>query len=158
MSLAMGLAGVALVRQRIVVKKGVQSKALDLSVFKAPGYPMFLLFVFTQFFGYATPLFFIPSYCTSVGITASGASGVIAVTTGLQIVGRVASGIMADSIGPINVLIIFTFFMGLMCIVIWYFAVTLGVMMVFAVFYGLFAGGMPFSIPLVPPVADCRRS
>ena len=150
----MGLVGVALVRQRVIAKKGTQYKALDWSVLNTPGYPMFLLFVFTQFFGYATPLFFIPSYCTSVGITASGASGVISVTTGLQILGRVASGIMADTIGPINVLIIFTFLMGLMCIAIWYFAVTLGVMMVFAVFYGLFAGGLSSSVTLTWLISD----
>ena len=80
-------------------------------------------------------------YCAAVGITASQASGVISVTTGLQIIGRVLSGTMADLIGPINVLMLFTFMMGLMCIVIWYFATNLGVMMVFAIFYGLFAGG-----------------
>lgn len=80
-------------------------------------------------------------YCAAVGITATQASGVVSVTTGLQIIGRVLSGTMADMIGPINVLMFFTFMMGLMCIVIWFFATNLGVMMVFAIFYGLFAGG-----------------
>ena len=59
-ALVMGLGGVALVRQRVVSRKNTQYKAMDWTVFKVPGYPMFLVFVFSQFFGYATPLFFIP--------------------------------------------------------------------------------------------------
>ncbi|KAF9071303.1 hypothetical protein BDP27DRAFT_1502831 [Rhodocollybia butyracea] len=50
------------------------------------------------------------------------------------------AGMTADKWGTINVLILFTFFSGLACLVIWIFAKSLGVMMVFAVFWAFFSG------------------
>lgn len=60
-SLAVGLAGVSLVRQRPAAKKKAQYKLLDLSVLRVPFFPIFLLFSFVQFFGFITPILLIPS-------------------------------------------------------------------------------------------------
>ncbi|KZT00376.1 MFS general substrate transporter [Laetiporus sulphureus 93-53] len=157
-SLAFGLCGVLLIKQRSVAKRNVQYKAFDWRVLRISGFPYFLLFVFFQFFGYATPLFFIPSYCTAVGISASKASGVVSVANGMQVVGRVLSGTLADKAGPINLLIVFSLLMGLSSIVMWYFAASLGVLMVFAVFYGIFAGAYwSLSVPTAVKIVGIEK-
>ncbi|KZT63571.1 MFS general substrate transporter [Daedalea quercina L-15889] len=136
LSLVLGLAGVVCVRHRT---ENIQYRSYDWSIFRVPGYNLYLLFSFTQFFAFGTPLYFIPSYCTAIGISSTNASGVLSVSTASQVVGRVAAGYLADRAGPINILGIFNLGIGLTCILIWYFAANLGVMMVFGIFYGFFS-------------------
>ncbi|GBE89506.1 major facilitator superfamily domain-containing protein [Sparassis latifolia] len=158
LTFACGLAGVALVRQRPVAKKFVQYKVFDLSVLKVPGYPLYLVFCFMQFFGYVTPLFFIPSYCTAIGLSATKASGVLSVTTACNSIGRIIAGQMADLVGPINVLIVFHIMTGLMCIFIWLFAKSLGVIMVFAILWGLWSGPYwPLSVPTAAKIVGMEK-
>ncbi|PCH39754.1 MFS general substrate transporter [Wolfiporia cocos MD-104 SS10] len=158
LSLVVGMLGVALVRQRTVAKKHVQYHVFDLSVFKIPGYALYLAFCFLQFFGYVTPLFYIPNYCLAVGLSNTDASGVLAVTTALNAVGRIMAGFMADRAGPINVLIVMHFLTGLMCIFIWLFANDVGVMMVFGIFWGLFSGPYwPLSVPTTAKIVGMEK-
>ncbi|KAH9934336.1 major facilitator superfamily domain-containing protein [Fomitopsis serialis] len=152
-----GLGGVASVRYR-TAGRGIQYRAYDWSIFKVPGYNLYLMFTFTQFFGFGTPLFFIPSFCTAIGISATNSSGVISVSTAAQVIGRVAAGYLADRAGPINILGLFNFCMGLTCIIIWYFATNLGVMMVFGIFYGFFSGVFwALSVPVTAKIVGLEK-
>ena len=56
-------------------------------------------------------------------------------------IGRILAGQIGDMVGPINVLIVFNVVAGLLCVVVWLWARTLGVMMVFAVLWGFFSPG-----------------
>lgn len=61
LGLVIGAIAVVLVRQRGIAQKQIQYRVFDLDVFKIPGYGLYLAFCFLQFFGYVTPLFYIPS-------------------------------------------------------------------------------------------------
>ncbi|KAF7721151.1 hypothetical protein EC973_005358 [Apophysomyces ossiformis] len=67
-------------------------------------------------------------------------SALVAVAATANFVGRILAGIMADRIGRINTNIIITILGGLSSFLIWTFAFTYGVMMAFAVIFGLFCG------------------
>lgn len=59
--LVVGFIAVCCVRRRDSSKKLVQYKMFDASLFKIPGYPLYLAFAFLQLFGYVVVIFFIPS-------------------------------------------------------------------------------------------------
>ncbi|OSX59972.1 hypothetical protein POSPLADRAFT_1059268 [Postia placenta MAD-698-R-SB12] len=151
LALIVGILATLLVRQRGVAEKHIQYRIFDLSVLRIPGFALYLAFCFLQFFGFVTPLFFIPSYCTVIGLSATTASGVLSVTTALNAVGRIIAGFMADRVGPLNVLIVLYVLTGLMCIFIWLFANSVGVMMAFGILWGLFSG--PYWSLAVPTTA-----
>ncbi|CCM05470.1 uncharacterized protein FIBRA_07691 [Fibroporia radiculosa] len=161
LSFVFGLGGVVMIRQRLVAKKKVQYKVFDFSILKVPGYPLYLAYAFLQFFGYVTPLFFIPSYCTTIGLTASQASGVLSIATASNAIGRVVAGIIGDIAGSINVLICFNALSGFMCIFVWFFARSFGDMIAFGILWGFFCGGMEklgsavaiqFLMNVIPPI------
>ncbi|KAF9071293.1 major facilitator superfamily domain-containing protein [Rhodocollybia butyracea] len=158
LSLALGIVAICCIRQRVATKKIVQYRPFDPSLFKIPGYPLYLAFAFLQLFGYVTPLFFIPSYCATIGVTPVNASAVLSVTSAVNSLGRIMAGMIADKGGTINVLIVFNFFSGLMCLIIWIFAKSLGVMMVFAVFWGFFSGAYwALSVPASAKIVGLEK-
>ena len=84
-------------------------------------------------------------YCVAIGIPSTQVSAVLAVTSGLGAVGRILSGQIADMIGPINVIISFGYISGLMCLVVWLPARSLGAMMAYGILWGFFSpGALPF--------------
>lgn len=130
-----------MLRQRVASKKQVQYKVFDLSVLRVPMYPLYLLFAFLQFFGYVTPIFFIPGFCTVIGISGPNTSAVLSVTAAVNSIGRILAGRLADHWGVLNVLISFNFLSGVMVLAVWLVAKNLGIMMGFGVLWGLFSGG-----------------
>lgn len=64
LALIVGILATLLVRQRGVAEKHIQYRIFDLSVLRIPGFALYLAFCFLQFFGFVTPLFFIPSKLT----------------------------------------------------------------------------------------------
>jgi len=138
LAFVLGIVATSLMKTRVVIKKS-KSKLLDLSVLKVPGYPLYLVFAFIQIFGFITPLFFMPSYCTAIGISGTQTSAVLAVASGVGAAGRIIAGQVADMVGPINILISFNMMAGLLCLIVWLPARSLGVMMVFALFWGFFS-------------------
>lgn len=130
-----------MMRQRVASKKQVQYKVFDFSVLRVPMYPLYLVFAFLQFFGYVTPIFFIPGFCTAIGVSGPNTSAVLSVTAAINSVGRILAGRLADHCGVLNVLISFNFLSGVMVLAVWLAAKNLGIMMGFGVLWGIFSGG-----------------
>jgi nitrate/nitrite transporter NarK len=80
-------------------------------------------------------------YSAAIGLSPSDAASIISVFAACNAVGRIVSGLVADRIGNLNVLIVCNFMTGLFCFVIWLFAGTRSVLMVFAALWGFFYGG-----------------
>ncbi|KAF9071305.1 major facilitator superfamily domain-containing protein [Rhodocollybia butyracea] len=158
LTLALGVTAICCIRQRGATKKIVQYRPFDPSLLKIPGYPLYLAFAFLQFFGHEIPLFFIPSYCTTIRISPVNASAVLSVASSVSCIGRIMAGMMADKWGTINVLILFKFLSGLTCLVIWTLAKSLGVMMAFAVFWGFFSGAYwALSVPASAKIVGLEK-
>ena len=79
-----------------------------------------------------------------LGISGSNSSAVLSVTAAVNSIGRILAGRLADKAGVMNVLIAFNFLSGVMVLAIWLVAKDLGVMMGFAILWGLFSGGAFF--------------
>ncbi|KAH9924765.1 major facilitator superfamily domain-containing protein [Fomitopsis serialis] len=153
-----GMVSLALLRQRVASKKQVQYKVFDLSVLRVPMYPLYLVFAFLQFFGYVTPIFFIPGYCTALGISGPNTSAVLSVTAAVNSIGRVLAGRVADHWGVLNVMISFNFLSGVMVLAVWLVAKNLGDMMGFGVLWGIFSGAYwALSVPTSAKIVGMER-
>lgn len=116
-------------------------KVFDLQIVLTRGYAIYMAFAFIQTFGYATPILLIPSYASAIGLTAKQGANVVVILNAGNFIGRVSAGQFGDRFGALNVLSIYTFFAGLVCVVGWYFTRTFAGLSAFAFFWGLGAGG-----------------
>jgi MFS family permease len=74
------------------------------SAFARVDFCLLVAAMFFMFFGFFTPLFFIPTYAVSRGMNPTLASYLIAILNAASTFGRVIPGILADKFGRLNVL------------------------------------------------------
>jgi MFS family permease len=155
-ALAVGALAAGIAQQRVAVVR-VQYRVFDAWLLRVPGFVPLLGFQFLQFFAYSAGLFFIPSesvfgettlwrlsvegYCAAIHVSASQAAGVLSVQAACNAAGRVLAGLLADRLGAVNVLLVGNAMAGVVCLVVWLFAESLGVMFLWAVLWGFFCGG-----------------
>lgn len=119
---------------------GAVHKAFDLSLFKKPQYLLFTAWGIFSMLGYVVLLFSIANYASSIGLTAGQASVVSALLNLGQGIGRPFIGYFSDAAGRINMAMFCTFFAGLLCLVLWIFAKSYGVLIFYAIIGGSVAG------------------
>ena len=75
------------------------------SSFKSPLYVLLIVSLFFGMIGMFVPLFLLPSYAITKGMSDSLASYLVAIINAASIFGRVIPGVLADKFGRINMLI-----------------------------------------------------
>lgn len=91
----------------ITIKSRLPPKASTVFVgaaFRQVNYSLLVSSMFLMFLGIFTPLFYIPTYAVSRGTSPTLASYLLAIINGASIFGRIIPGILADKLGPTNVL------------------------------------------------------
>lgn len=89
---------------------------------------------------YHLPRSSLPNYALSIGLSSKQGS-IIAATLNLgQGLGRPIIGFYSDAVGRINIAGFLTFVCGLLCLILWTFAKSFGVLTFFATFVGTVAG------------------
>ncbi|KAK1759062.1 major facilitator superfamily domain-containing protein [Echria macrotheca] len=83
------------------------------SAFRNKRYLFLIAALFFSFFGFATPLFFLPKYAVSRGMDTTLASYLLAIVNGASTFGRIIPGILADKYGKINTFALGSFFTGI---------------------------------------------
>lgn len=73
------------------------------SAFKSTNYCLLVLAVFFLFLGMFTPLFYLPTYAITKGMSATLSSYLLAIINAASVFGRVIPGVLADKLGPSNV-------------------------------------------------------
>ncbi|KAI8367187.1 major facilitator superfamily domain-containing protein [Choanephora cucurbitarum] len=99
--------------------------------------------------GYLIPLFYLPKYAATYGISRADSSNIVGVACALNAIGRLVIGYFADRIGRLNAYIISCVCAGIFCMAFWPFATTFGSLMAFAVLFGFFCG---IYYALAPPI------
>ncbi|KAG2202721.1 hypothetical protein INT46_003229 [Mucor plumbeus] len=116
------------------------SQIVNFTVLKDTNFVLFCIASNVGLFGYFVPYFFLPSYASYLGLSASQGSALVAVSSACNFVGRVVTGILADRIGKVNTNLIFTAITALSCLLIWTFASNYGSLMAFSTIFGLTSG------------------
>ncbi|KAJ3358516.1 hypothetical protein GGF32_000358 [Allomyces javanicus] len=147
-SLAMLLLASAMIRTRLPPSKGVRPDGtrpplLDLSFFKDTRFlPLFFGAVLIPF-GYLQPFYWLPSYVVVVAKQqASFAANLLTIINAMSIVGRVATGWIADWAGNINTYLLSVVLTAVSVMAFWLPAGdSQAMLIVFAVMFGFWAGG-----------------
>ena len=122
------------------VSPSSKRKLLDLHAWKEPPYTLFVLGGFTGFVGLYIPFFFTTSFAAGkAGASEQLASYFIPILNAASIFGRIIPNLVADKIGPLNVLIPCTFAVGILAFS-WIAVHDVGGLTAFAVVYGFFSG------------------
>jgi len=90
-----------------------------------------------------------PTFAESIGLSSSTGAGLVAGFNASSAVGRIASGFISDKVGSLNVLVTSLALLGTSMFVIWPFASTLGVVIVFVLISGFTVGGIVSMFPTV---------
>ncbi|ORZ00824.1 major facilitator superfamily domain-containing protein [Syncephalastrum racemosum] len=114
-------------------------KVFDFEIFKNANYLLWMLASVIQISGFFVPVFFLPSYATSLGASSTQSSAVISVLMAFSFLGRILVGYVGDLIGRLNAHIIFVLLSGICAFLMWTFATSYGVLMAFAVVFGFFS-------------------
>jgi MFS family permease len=119
---------------------GAIQMAFDLSLFRRYEYMLLLGWGFFSMLGYIVLLFSLPAYAASIGLTAQQGSVIGALLNLGQGIGRPFVGYFSDAAGRINMALVCTFLAGVFSLVIWIFAKSYGVLILFALIGGTVAG------------------
>ncbi|GAA5866484.1 hypothetical protein JCM8547_000639 [Rhodosporidiobolus lusitaniae] len=123
-------------------------KILDWSLFRDIRFVLLLVGTAIALFPLFVPPFFLPLYGTSIGLSTTESSLILAGFNLASGAGRIGFGLGADSVlGSLNALVICLTMVGVSTLVIWPLATSLGPLVAFAVINGLCAGGMFSLIP-----------
>lgn len=106
--------------------------------------PLFFVYCIAnlaQGFGFVFPSLFLPSYATSIGLSARKGALLLALMSFAQLLGQSAFGILSDKFGLNPLLIISTLVGAVAAFTSWGFANALAPLIVFALFFGFFTYG-----------------
>ncbi|MCJ1352164.1 MAG: hypothetical protein MMC33_002148 [Icmadophila ericetorum] len=119
---------------------GATQLSFDYRLFKRVEFLFLLGWGFFSMLGYIVLLFSLPAYAQSVGLTAKQGSIIGALLNLGQGLGRPVVGMFSDQAGRINTAGFLTFLCGILCLVVWIFAKSFGVLIFFSIIVGTVAG------------------
>lgn len=93
--------------------------------------------------------FFLPLYCTTLGLSQTAGAGLVAAFNFSSAVGRLGCGILCDRFGPVNTLFVSLLLNAITLLLVWPFSTSVPPLAVFVVLNGL-GNGAFFSA--MPPV------
>lgn len=91
-------------------------------------------------FGLYTPINYLPTLAVKDGMAQNLAQNLVSIYNGASLVGRVASGLLADRFGRFNIFIASCYIAGVLIIAIWIPGVSSVASITFATLFGLFSG------------------
>ncbi|CAO3597809.1 unnamed protein product [Absidia cylindrospora] len=107
--------------------------------------------------GYYIPMFFVPSYATSLGLSDSQGSLLVSLASAMNAVGRMIAGPIADRIGYMNVTIICSLIAGSSSLLIWTFATDFPMLALFSCLFGS-TGGIFVSLgPSITKIVEKKK-
>ncbi|KAI8145125.1 major facilitator superfamily domain-containing protein [Fennellomyces sp. T-0311] len=137
---------------------GGEKKATDLSVIKTRNMGLYVTAIFIQTCVQIIPNMFLPSYAKYIGLKPWQANMTTVVLLGMTIPGALLAGVLADRLGCLNTVIMFTAMAALTTSTIWTFAYTFEALEAYCAVYGLFANVMlTLNAPVVISIVGIER-
>ena len=144
LSLVTGGPAAFFIKERVHARR---SYDIDWTLFKDPAFCcLFASGVIGVFSAYAPP-FFLPTVAKSLGLSHSVSAGVVACFNACMAIGRLTSGLACDRFGSINTFLFTMALNGITMFVIWAFASSLGILLLFSIINGLANGAFFVALP-----------
>ncbi|KKY25506.1 putative monocarboxylate permease-like protein [Phaeomoniella chlamydospora] len=147
----LGFSG-AVIRARLPPR---DSRYLLPSAFKEPLYDTLIVATFFMVLGLFIPIFFLPTYAESYGMSSHLASYLVAILNAASLPGRVLPGILSDKFGRLNMLAAAGVSSGIL-IFCWQKVTTNASIIVFAALFGFCSGAIVSGVSV--GFASCPRS
>lgn len=138
----------SLLRPRFQVQKR-ETKIFEPAYFKDFRFSMLYFARLPAAFGFFVPFSFLPSYAINAGMTAQQGSLALGLVNAASALGRVVFGWIADKFGIVNSYALCQILSPLAILLIWPFAGTYPILIVFSVVLGFVSGGYVSLFPLV---------
>jgi MFS family permease len=119
---------------------GSRFNAFDLALFKRPEFLLFLGWGVFTVLGYNVLLFSMPDFALSMGLTPKQGSITSAVLSLGLLLGRPVLGLGSDRFGRLNVATFLTALTGLLCLVVWILARSIGLICFYTFLVGCISG------------------
>ncbi|KAF2452407.1 major facilitator superfamily domain-containing protein [Lineolata rhizophorae] len=131
----------------------------DARLFRQPPYALLLCWASLCMLGYVVLLFSLPNYAEArLGLSPAQGSVLGALLNLGQAVGRPPIGYFSDAVGRLNMATVMTALAGALCLLVWVFARSFGVMVVFSLVGGMVAGTMwATAAPVATEVVGLRE-
>ncbi|KAG2226892.1 hypothetical protein INT45_010171 [Circinella minor] len=113
---------------------------IQLSLFKKTDFNIWLMGSVIALMGYLGPMFYLPKYAADINLTPQDSSNLLAIVCAMNAVGRIVFGFLADKIGQLNMFITVSALAGIFSFVIWPFATSYNVLLVFCILWGITSG------------------
>ncbi|KAI9269206.1 major facilitator superfamily domain-containing protein [Phascolomyces articulosus] len=160
-SLGICIVGTILVKDRLPSsyrKKQPIKSPIQLSLFKMTDFNLWLLGSVVALFGYLAPIFYLPKYAADIGLSPTDGSNLLSILLAFGAMARLGLGFIADKIGRLNMFIIASAISGVFSFVIWPFATSYGVLVVFCILWGS-TGGMYYALaaPITASVVGMEK-
>ena len=122
------------------IKDHAEMEKTNLSFLKKPIFYLYAASNLFQGLDFYLPLLFLPSYATSIGLSAEAGALLLAVASFAQVIGQVIFGYLSDGrIGLHTLLFVSPFISAIAAFTLWGFASSLPLLIMFSIVYGLFA-------------------
>lgn len=112
-----------------------------LNAFKEPQYLALIFAVFLSILGVFVPIFYLPSYAVSKGMSTEMAFYLTAILNAASFFGRVIPGITADKVGRLNMLFVMAVCTGILAFC-WQLTNDNASIIAFSAIYGFFSGAI----------------
>lgn len=128
----------ALIRPRLEPRKAT-GRLVNFGQFKNLAFTVYTTASVVTFLGLYTVLTYIATYATQRGISQSMAYNLVSIANASSLVGRLATGLLGDRIGPLNIMTPFTLSAGILTYA-WPYAHTLETIIPLTILYGISSG------------------
>ncbi|KAI7860372.1 major facilitator superfamily domain-containing protein [Circinella umbellata] len=125
---------------RIKQQQKMKKSPIDFSMFRVVNFNIWLIGAVISLMGYLAPLFYIPKYAAEIGINEYDSSNLLSVLLAMSAIGRIGLGLLADYIGRLNMFIIGSGLSGIFSFVIWPFASSYSILLVYCILWGMTCG------------------
>lgn len=123
------------------------SSAVDLRGFKDPKYILICAAAFLLFYALFIPYFYIETYANYHGVDRTLSRNLLAILNACGMPARIIPGLLADRVGPLNVLIPATYISGILVLGMWLPSRGAVPITLFSALYGLFSGAFVSLLP-----------
>ena len=113
----------------------------DWSFITKPLFPVYCFANLAQGLGFFFPSLFLPSYATSIGLSARHGAMLLSVMSAAQVVGQWTFGILSDKMGLNPLVLLSTIVTAVACFTSWGLAHDLAPLIAFSILFGFFAYG-----------------
>ncbi|ORX58980.1 MFS general substrate transporter, partial [Hesseltinella vesiculosa] len=111
---------------------------------------LLVLFCLMAPFGYLAPFYLAPTFAGHIGATSTESAAVVSIMSATNAICRIVLGYCGDKFGRVNTMFVSTFLSGVFSMVIWQFATTYAVFVVYGLVFGLVSGAF---VALTPAIA-----